>query len=271
MPPTPSSHGSTTTGQRLRPRRRYGRLPRPTLACTPSLPPDADITYDDVEAGVACYAHAITSHAPANDPWAYNCVLVVGFEQMNRGPLVATATDRPTPSDLSVWLMAATSGQDKTPKKLQMFGNPGRKYMEKATIVVVVCEQFLKTRPELKDAILITGQSPAPNGPVLYSRTVICLVSYKITKTATAKALAGARAIIKYICKPGKAHYLIHVGDVTYRGKSPIVNPSSGLISKGHPLGATGLAQCTELTTAQASRLGYDPAVEARYITRERE
>jgi acetyl-CoA acetyltransferase len=26
------------------------------------------------------------------------------------------------------------------------------------------------------------------------------------------------------------------------------VNPSGGLISKGHPLGATGLAQCAELT-----------------------
>ena len=27
-----------------------------------------------------------------------------------------------------------------------------------------------------------------------------------------------------------------------------MVNPSGGLISKGHPLGATGLAQCSELT-----------------------
>ncbi len=26
-----------------------------------------------------------------------------------------------------------------------------------------------------------------------------------------------------------------------------MVNPSGGLLSKGHPLGATGLAQCTEL------------------------
>jgi acetyl-CoA acetyltransferase len=27
-----------------------------------------------------------------------------------------------------------------------------------------------------------------------------------------------------------------------------VTNPSGGLLSKGHPLGATGLAQCTELT-----------------------
>ena len=35
-------------------------------------------------------------------------------------------------------------------------------------------------------------------------------------------------------------------GDNTYGGKY-VVNPSGGLISKGHPLGATGLAQCAEL------------------------
>ena len=40
---------------------------------------------------------------------------------------------------------------------------------------------------------------------------------------------------------------MIDRGDNTYGGKY-VVNPSGGLISKGHPLGATGLAQCTELT-----------------------
>ena len=35
-------------------------------------------------------------------------------------------------------------------------------------------------------------------------------------------------------------------GDNTYGGKH-VINPSGGLISKGHPLGATGLAQCAEL------------------------
>ena len=34
--------------------------------------------------------------------------------------------------------------------------------------------------------------------------------------------------------------------DNTYGGEV-ITNPSGGLLSKGHPLGATGLAQCTEL------------------------
>ena len=48
------------------------------------------------------------------------------------------------------------------------------------------------------------------------------------------------------LCEEGKAGELIHDGAVTYGGKW-VVNPSGGLISKGHPLGATGLAQCAEL------------------------
>lgn len=45
---------------------------------------------------------------------------------------------------------------------------------------------------------------------------------------------------------PGGAEKLIHDGDNTYGGRY-VVNPSGGLLSKGHPLGATGLAQCYEL------------------------
>lgn len=48
------------------------------------------------------------------------------------------------------------------------------------------------------------------------------------------------------LCEEGKGGQLIDEGAVTYGGKW-VVNPSGGLISKGHPLGATGLAQCSEL------------------------
>ena len=48
------------------------------------------------------------------------------------------------------------------------------------------------------------------------------------------------------LCEAGGAPELIDSGAVTYGGKV-VVNPSGGLISKGHPLGATGLAQCAEL------------------------
>ena len=44
----------------------------------------------------------------------------------------------------------------------------------------------------------------------------------------------------------GTAEGFIWDGDNTYGGRV-VTNPSGGLLSKGHPLGATGLAQCTEL------------------------
>jgi acetyl-CoA acetyltransferase len=48
------------------------------------------------------------------------------------------------------------------------------------------------------------------------------------------------------LCGEGEAEKFIEEGDNTYGGKF-VTNPSGGLLSKGHPLGATGLAQCTEL------------------------
>ena len=48
------------------------------------------------------------------------------------------------------------------------------------------------------------------------------------------------------LCGQGEAEKFINDKDNTYGGKY-VVNPSGGLMSKGHPLGATGLAQCTEL------------------------
>lgn len=49
------------------------------------------------------------------------------------------------------------------------------------------------------------------------------------------------------LCKDGEAEAFVENGDNTYGGKF-VTNPSGGLLSKGHPLGATGLAQCYELT-----------------------
>lgn len=48
-------------------------------------------------------------------------------------------------------------------------------------------------------------------------------------------------------CPEGGAEKFVRDGDNTYGGKV-VINPSGGLLSKGHPLGATGLAQCYELT-----------------------
>ncbi|MFI6402976.1 lipid-transfer protein [Streptomyces sp. NPDC050548] len=48
------------------------------------------------------------------------------------------------------------------------------------------------------------------------------------------------------MCEPRESGKLVESGGTTYGGRW-VVNPSGGLISKGHPLGATGIAQVAEL------------------------
>jgi acetyl-CoA acetyltransferase len=60
-------------------------------------------------------------------------------------------------------------------------------------------------------------------------------------------------------CPVGEAERFVTDADNTYGGQV-VMNPSGGLLSKGHPLGATGLAQCYELTrqlrgTAEATQV----------------
>ncbi len=64
------------------------------------------------------------------------------------------------------------------------------------------------------------------------------------------------------LCPEGKGGAFVDAGANTYGGQV-VVNPSGGLISKGHPLGATGLAQCAELNwqlRGQAERRQVDGA-----------
>ena len=57
------------------------------------------------------------------------------------------------------------------------------------------------------------------------------------------------------LCDEGQGGRLIDEDQTTYGGKW-VVNPSGGLLSKGHPLGATGLAQCYELVQQLRGRQG---------------
>lgn len=97
---------------------------------------------------------------------------------------------------------------------------------------------------------------------------MMTVVGYDMTKRAAKKLYAktglnpsdvdvvelhdcfASNELISYealgLCPEGKAGEMIDRGDNTYGGQY-VINPSGGLISKGHPLGATGLAQCTEL------------------------
>jgi len=103
----------------------------------------------------------------------------------------------------------------------------------------------------------------------LESKSAITLVGAQMSKRAADKVYASAglspddvdvielhdcfatNELLTYealgLCAEGEGGKLIDNGDTTYGGRW-VVNPSGGLISKGHPLGATGLAQCSELT-----------------------
>lgn len=125
--------------------------------------------------------------------------------------------------------------------------------------VVVVSQEFLDKRPHLKDqAILIAGQQLATDSPELFSRSSIDLVGFEMSKYAGKAAMneagitpedvsivelhdcfsANEMCVIDALglSAPGKAHELVRSGGITYGGKY-VVNPSGGLISKGHPLG----------------------------------
>lgn len=140
-----------------------------------------------------------------------------------------------------------------------------------AGAAVIVSERFLASKPQLRSqAVLMAGQALMTDSPQLYSKSAMDLVGYDMTKQAVQKAYreAGVGPKDISVCElhdcfsanelilleglgfsePGKAHEMVRNGDITYGGKGPIINPSGGLISKGHPLGATGLAQCAELT-----------------------
>ncbi|CAL5873982.1 uncharacterized protein PFLUO_LOCUS8267 [Penicillium psychrofluorescens] len=134
---------------------------------------------------------------------------------------------------------------------------------------VVVSQEFLDARPHLKEqAVLIAGQTLATDTESVYSTSSIDLMGFGMSRHACRTAIAEAGVNVKDIkvcelhdcfsanemitidalelCEPGKAHEMVRRGDITYGGKM-VINPSGGLISKGHPLGATGLAQCAEL------------------------
>jgi acetyl-CoA acetyltransferase len=61
----------------------------------------------------------------------------------------------------------------------------------------------------------------------------------------------------------GGAERFVWDGENTYGGKV-VTNPSGGLLSKGHPLGATGLAQCAELVWQLRGQAGLRQVENAR-------
>lgn len=253
------------------------------------------------------------------------CVLVLGFEKMEKGALGAKYTDRTNPLEYHVGVMSKVQGVNAAPFAAQMFGGAGREYRfkygtkretfgkisEKARIhasnnpyalfnqrlsleeimaseevfdpltrfqccpptcgaaaAILASDDFLKKKG-IGKAVYIAAQAMATDFKSSFEEdSMIKMVGYDMARSAAdqvyEKAGLGpedvdvvelhdcftANELLTYealrLCKEGEAEKFIWDGDNTYGGKF-VTNPSGGLLSKGHPLGATGLAQCTEL------------------------
>jgi acetyl-CoA acetyltransferase len=253
------------------------------------------------------------------------CVLVVGFEQMEKGALGSKYADRTNPLDQHAGVMNEVQGFTQAPPAAQMFGGAGREYRwqhgtkretfakisEKArrhatnnpyalfgqalsveeilasaevfdpltryqccpptcgAAAAVLCSDQFAAKKGLEGSVYIAGQAMTTDFASSFEpRSMIKMVGYDM-------AAAGARQVYEQtgigpqdvdvvelhdcftanelltyealgLCAEGEAEKFIWDEDNTYGGKV-VTNPSGGLLSKGHPLGATGLAQCTEL------------------------
>jgi acetyl-CoA acetyltransferase len=138
--------------------------------------------------------------------------------------------------------------------------------------VIVASERFVDEHDLWDRAVEIVGQAMVTDLSSTFDETADCMTicGADMSKEAARQAYEEAQVspaevdvcelhdcfsaneLITYealgFAAEGEGHKLVDAQATTYGGDGPVVNPSGGLISKGHPLGATGLAQCSELT-----------------------
>ncbi len=252
------------------------------------------------------------------------CVLAVGFEQMEKGALGSKWDDRTNPLDQHAGVMQRVQGFSPAPPAAQMFGGAGREYRwrwgtkketfakvsEKArkhaaknpyalfreqlsveqvlaspeifdpltryqccpptcgAAAAVLCSDEFAKKHGVDDPVYIAAQTMTTDYESSFGDSMIKMVGYDMAKKAADQVYEAAgfgpddvdvfelhdcftaNEILTYealgFAEEGGAEKMIEEGDNTFGGKV-VTNPSGGLLSKGHPLGATGLAQCTEL------------------------
>jgi sterol carrier protein 2 len=257
---------------------------------------------------------------------AADCVLALGFEQMQRGALVMHWQDRPSPVERFDRVLESANGRDPgSPFAAQYFGSAGALYAERYGIgpdtfakvsvkarrhaannpyavfrneitleevlgspviygpltrlqccppacgaaAAVLCSEDYARRLGLRADVIIRGQSMTTDLSSTFDEAdLIKLVGYDMTKAAAAQVYESTgvdpedlgvvelhdcfttNEVLSYealgLTPEGTAEKFIADGANTYGGRV-VTNPSGGLLSKGHPLGATGLAQCAEL------------------------
>lgn len=140
----------------------------------------------------------------------------------------------------------------------------------------IVCSAEFAKKHNLDMRVVIAAQAMTTDTPSTFeSKDMRKLVGYDMSAAAAKQVYedAGigpeeldvvelhdcftANELITYealgLTPEGTAEKFIVEGDNTYGGRI-VTNPSGGLLSKGHPLGATGLAQCYELVSQLRGR-----------------
>ncbi|MCP2021371.1 lipid-transfer protein [Pseudomonas laurylsulfatiphila] len=134
----------------------------------------------------------------------------------------------------------------------------------------IICSEAFAKKHGLRTDVVILAQSMTTDTPIAYEPpSMIQLVGRDMAERASREVYEKAgigpqdirvaemhdcfahNELLTYealgFCPIGGAERFVLDGDNTYGGQV-VTNPSGGLLSKGHPLGATGLAQCYELT-----------------------
>ncbi|MFG2949169.1 lipid-transfer protein [Streptomyces adustus] len=258
---------------------------------------------------------------------AAECVIAVGFEQMQPGALASQWNDRPQAMGRTLEVMGGLQELSATaPMAAQMFGGGGQAYMDKygitneafariavksrahaannpyavfrdpitldevlnapqvwgpltrlmccpptcgAAAAVIASEDFAR-RHGLNTDVRIAAQAMTTDFDSTFAdgTDMMKVIGYDMAKAAAEQVYEAAgvgpedvRVVELHDCftanefityeslgltPEGTAEKFVMDGNNTYGGQV-VVNPSGGLMSKGHPLGATGLAQCTEL------------------------
>jgi sterol carrier protein 2 len=256
---------------------------------------------------------------------AVDCVLALGFEQMQRGALKEHWDDRPSAFARFDEVINRVQGDaGNAPLAPRYFGGAGAAYCEKydmdpatfaqisvksrqhaaanpyavftapvtvdevlasprifgpltrlqccpptcgAAAAIVVSEEFARAHG-LRADVAIAAQAMTTDTPASFTGDLMQLVGADMTRSAARQVYEAAgvdprdipvvelhdcfttNELISYealgLTDEGTAAKFIADGDNTYGGRV-VTNPSGGLLSKGHPLGATGLAQCAEL------------------------
>ena len=137
-----------------------------------------------------------------------------------------------------------------------------------AAAAVLANEEYAQ-KHSLQSDVVITAQAMTTDSAGTFTEnSMVKVVGYDMAKAAAAQVYERAAVdptdikvvelhdcfttneLLTYealgLTPEGTAEKFVADGDNTYGGRV-VTNPSGGLLSKGHPLGATGLAQCAEL------------------------